>query len=802
MKIPISWLKDFVDITVPVEDLAHQLTMAGLEVAAIETIGGWKNCFVGHLEKVENHPNADRLTLCTVDTGNATQQVVCGAPNVLAGQKIAFAMVGAELIDARTGNPKILKAAKIRGIVSEGMVCSEKELGLGEYHEGIVVLPEDAPVGVALSDYLGDQVIDFEVTPNRPDWLSVLGIAYEVAALTGTSVHEPEINYREEGSPINSQAEIIIQATDLCARYTASLIRGVTVGPSPQWLQDRLSKAGMRSINNVVDATNYVMLEYGQPLHAFDYETLLGRKIIVRRAYTGEVMETLDGETRTLNSSNLVIADDRDTRAIAGIMGGTNSEITCKTTDVLLESASFDPTNNRQTSQALQIRTEASVRFEKGLRPGLADIALWRTTQIIQRVAGGTVARGILDVYPGKEELPIQWFTTERMNKVLGVAYPMGEVKQILTSLGFVCQESDTSSLCVTVPCWRSDISIEDDLVEEVARIKGYDSIPTTMLSTPIPSYQPEVLRQFRERIRDLLVREGMQETISYSATGLDSLERVRSVGDDTSLLKLANPMSVEYQYLRPTLRPSVMRTLSANLSYEKGPVSIFEIGRVYLRREGKLPDEREIAAGVLYGPRTEEGWLALGDRFNFYDGKGIVEALLGQLGLRSRFNLCNDPFLHPGKAASITINSFEVGVIGEVHPLVNEAFNIDDGAVIFFELDLRNLLGASLEFPRIKPLPRYPSSIRDIAILVDKSVSSAEVKLVVEGEPMVERAVLFDVYDGEGIPVGKSSLAYRLYFRSADRTLSSEEVNRALGNTVKSLERELKASLRTGATE
>ena len=802
MKIPISWLKEFVDIIVPVEELAHRLTMAGLEVADIETIGGWENCFVGHVDKVEQHPNADRLTLCTVDTGNGTQQVVCGAPNVAAGQKIAFARVGAELIDGHTGKPMTLKAAKIRGVVSEGMVCSEKELGLGEDHEGIIVLPKDAPLGVPLSDYLGDQVLDLEVTPNRPDWLSVLGVAYEVAALTGVSVHPPAADYPEEGIHISSQARVIIQAPDLCPRYTASLIRGVSVGPSPRWLQDRINRAGMRPINNVVDVTNYVMLEYGQPLHAFDYETLLRRRIVVRRAYTGEVMDTLDGLTRTLDSSNLVIADDRDARGIAGVIGGIDSEITDKTTDVLLESASFDATNNRQTAQALHLRTEATIRFEKGLRPGLAEVALRRTTQLIQQVAGGTVARGILDVYPGRAEPSSLRFTADRMKKVLGVEYPMGQVKEVLTSLGFVCQEEDSSALRVTAPYWRSDISIEDDLVEEVARVKGYESIPTTMLSTPIPAYEPQTLREFRERMRDLLVREGMQETISYSVTGLDSLKRARVVEDATPLLKVANPMSGDYQYLRPTLRASLMRTLSANLSHQKGSVSIFEIGRVYLRRERDLPDEREVAAGVLYGPRSEEGWLASEDHFTFYDGKGVVEALLGHLGLGSRFQMRDDPFLHPGKAASIMVNDSEVGVLGEVHPLVQEAFDIDEGSVAFFELDLEKLQESILERPPLKPLSRYPSSIRDIAILVDKGVSSAQVQSVVEGQPLVEQVVLFDVYEGEGIPTGKSSLAYRLYFQSPDRTLSSEEVNLAVGKAVKSLEKELGASLRSGEVE
>ena len=800
MKIPLSWLREFVDITVPVPELAHRLTMAGLEVAEIETIGGWDNCYVGYVEAVERHPNADRLTLCTVNIGNGTQRVVCGAPNVAPGQKVAFARVGARLIDAHTGKPADLKAAKIRGVESEGMICSERELGLGDDHDGIVVLPKDAPLGTPLADYLGDQVLDLEVTPNRPDWLSVLGVAYEVAALTGATVRQPEVYYPEEGIPVSSQASVIIQAPDLCPRYTASLIRGVSVGPSPRWLQDRLRKADMRPINNVVDATNYVMLEYGQPLHAFDYETLLRSRIIVRRAYTGEVMETLDGATRSLDSSNLLIADDRDARGLAGIIGGADSEITDATTDVLLESASFNPTNNRHTAQSLRLRTEATVRFEKGLRPGLADAALRRATQLIQQVAGGTVARGIIDVYPGRKDTPSLFITADRMKKVLGTEFPMDQVKEVLTSLGFGCQEEEASALRVTVPYWRSDVTIEDDLVEEVARIVGYDSIPTTMLSTPIPVYERQTLRDFRERVRGLLVREGMQETISYSLTGLDALKRARAVDDDSALIKVANPMSEEYRYLRPTIRASLMRTLASNLSYQKGSISIFEIGRVYLSREKDLPDERETAVGVLYGPRSEEGWLGSGDQFGFYDAKGVVEALLGQLGLSGQFQSCNDPFLHPGKGVSVLPDDSTVGVVGEVHPLVQEAFEIDGGSVAFFELDLERLLESISQQRRpLRPLSRYPSSIRDIAILVSKDVSSAGIRSVIESQPLVDRAVLFDAYEGEGVPPGKSSLAYRLYFQSAEKTLSSEEVGQALSKVVKSLEREVGAVLRGG---
>ena len=803
MKIPLSWLREFVDLEVSAEELAHRLTMAGLEVGDVIITGGWENCFVGYVEKVEPHPNADRLVLCTVNVGDGSdQRVVCGAPNVAAGQKIAFAHVGAMLIDGRSGKSVSLKAAKIRGVVSEGMVCSEKELGLGQDHDGILVLHKDASVGMPLDEYMGDQVLDLEPTPNRSDWLSVLGVAYEAAALTGSPVHEPEVIYPEEGLPISSQISVSIGAPELCPRYTASLIKGIVVGPSPRWLQQRLEKCDVRPINNVVDVTNYVMLEYGQPLHAFDYETLLRQRIHVRRAYTGESMVTLDGNPLPLCSKHLVIADDRDARALGGVIGGLDSGITEATTDVLLESASFDPANNRHTAQDFNLRTEATIRFEKGLRPDLTVAALRRATQLIRQVAGGTVAKGIVDEYPQNRKENGILLTSERMKKVLGMEHSMDQAKQVLDSLGFQSQLEGTSALRVTAPYWRSDISIEDDLVEEVARISGYDAIPTEMLSAPIPHHQGQYMRDFREQVRDLLVREGLQEVISYSAVGLDMLKKARSVEDESSLLKVANPISREYQYMRPTLRASLLHTLAFNTAHQADSVGIFEIGRVYLKRQNDLPREPETAAGLLYGQRPGYGWLISEDRYNFYDAKGVVEALLTHLGVVGVFQPVPDPFFHPGKTASVLVNDSPVGVVGEVHPLVQESFEIDGGAVAFFELDLNRLQEAlPKDTQAVQPLARYPASTRDISILVDATVQAAQIQSVIEGQPLVEQALLFDAYEGEEAPSSRVSLGYRIHFRAPDRTLSSEEVNKTLARVVRLLETEVGASLRGGET-
>ena len=406
MKIPLSWLREYVDIDLSSKELAHRLTMAGIEVGEVTVVGGWTNCVVGHVEKVEPVPNADRLTMCTVNSGDGDVQVVCGAPNVAAGQRIAYAGIGARLFNPHSGKTEALKAARIRGVTSQGMICSELELGLSNEHTGILVLPEDAPVGMDLTEYMGDEILELELTPNRFDCMSVLGVAHEVAALTGRRVREPDLAYPEDGGPVEGQASVEVGDPDLCPRYTATLIRGITIGPSPKWLQERLSKAGMRPINNVVDITNYVMLEYNQPLHAFDFGKVAEGKIIVRRAMEGEVLVSLDGTERKLSTDMLVIADPKGPVGLAGVMGGANSEMTDGTTDVFLESATFDAGNNRRTSQALGMPTEASARFEKGLKPDLAPLGLARATQLIQQIAGGTVAKGILDAFPARTQPP------------------------------------------------------------------------------------------------------------------------------------------------------------------------------------------------------------------------------------------------------------------------------------------------------------------------------------------------------------------------------------------------------------
>ena len=800
MKVPLSWLREYVEVDLPAQELAHRLTMAGVEVGDVIELGGWNDCFVGEVLQVGPHPNADRLSLCRVTTGAEEMEVVCGAPNVAVRQKICFAKVGANLYNTHTEKHEPLRAARIRGVVSEGMICSELELGLGEGHEGIVVLPEDAPLGMPLDQYMGDTVLDLELTPNRLDCLSVLGVAHEVAALTGKTVREPEVSYPEEGPPVEQQASISIAEPELCHRYTATVIRGLTIGPSPQWLQDRLTRAGLRPISNVVDVTNYVMLEFNQPLHAFDLDKVKDRTIIVRRARPGETLETLDGVERNLNPEVLVIADSQDAVGMGGVIGGANSEIGPETTDMLLESATFNGYNNRQTAETFRLRTEATLRFEKGLRPELAPIALRRATQLIQQVAGGAVAPGIIDIYPGVEEpKPAVSLTLQRLKAVLGMDLDMDQVEQVLGSLGFQTRRTGPSSLSVDVPYWRNDINIEEDLIEEVVRIVGYDSVPTTMLSTPIPYHQPSAMLELRERVKDALATVGMQEIISYPLVDLEDLEKADQLDQGNPPLRIANPMSASQQYLRTTLRASVLATLAYNQGHSQGPFRFFETGKVFLPRPGQLPEERQVAAGALSGLRSEPSWLAESEFLDFFDAKGMMTGALRRLGIDPMYEPAEDPSLHPGKTARILGQSAQLGIIGELNPAVRDRFDLHSQPVVLFELDLDQILALqSQSRDNFRPLARFPVAIRDLALVVSAEVPAGRVLDIIRGHRLVERADLFDVYIGENIPDGAKSLAFHVYFQSHERTLTAEEVNRSLEGLLRNLEGQVDASLRS----
>ncbi len=799
MKVSLNWLKEYVSISLSHSELAQKVTMAGLEVKGVEVVGGqWENIVVGQLTAVNPHPNADRLRLTTVELGTGQETVVCGAPNLHVGDKIAYARVGAQLIDGHSGELVRLKSAKIRGVVSSGMVCSEKELGISDSHEGIMVLPPDAPVGVPLADYLGDAILNLEVTPNRPDCLSVIGIAREIAALTGQSLRLSEISYEEVLPPTEQQVAVEIRASDLCPRYCASLITGVKIAESPPWLQHRLLAGGMRPINNIVDITNYVMLEYGQPLHAFDYSLVRGKRIIVRRAASGEKMTTLDGVERLLSGDMLVIADAERSVAVAGVMGGANSEVAPETTSILLEAASFNPASIHYTGRTLGLPSEACMRFERGISPELTVPALKRATQLMVQLAGGKAARGWVDVYPGKRETMPILLSTAEVKRILGIEFSFDRIINVLVSLGFDCQRQSAAEVMVTAPHWRSDIRLTVDLIEEVVRITGYDQIPTTTLSQPIPKQNPEPVIGLKRQMRNKLAGYGFQEIISYSLTSLDMLNKLSPESRPLKLmpLRVMNPMTVEQEYLRPNLRTGLLSALSANRKYEEGGIKLFELGRVYLARSKELPEEREMLCGILNGPRLEMSWHGSDRTLDFFDAKGVVEGLLGQFSIAVSFESSSDESMHSARQASIVVSGKKVGIVGEFHPRVAENFDIS-GATYLFEIDLAVLLPFALGNRVFQPIPRFPAVVRDMALVVDDEVAHQRVLDVIKTSPLVERVALFDVYSGEQVPKGKKSLAYRITFQSPTQTLTDDEVNRVQQQILDKLSRDLGATLR-----
>ncbi len=801
MKVSLKWLHDYVDPGLPPEETAARLTMAGLEVKAIHRTGGsWQNVVVAEVISVSPHPNADRLRLATVNLGNRTQTVVCGAPNVAAGQKVPFASVGAWLRDGHTGQPAQLKPAKIRGVLSEGMICAEKELGISEEYSGIMVLPPDAPVGMPLADYLGDVVLEVEITPNRPDCMSVKGIAHEVAALTGRTIKSPDLGYIEGGQPIASLASVEIADPDLCPRYCASVITGVKVAPSPPWLQQRLTACGMRPINNIVDATNYVMLEYGQPLHAFDYDRLADHKIIVRRAREGEVIISLDGSERKLDPGMLVIADPRHAVAVAGVMGGLDSEISEVTTSVLVESASFNPASIRRTSAGLKLRTEASMRFERALSRELTMPALRRVTRLILQIAGGTAASGVIDVYPGKLEEKWLRLSAARVRGLLGMELDIESIERTLGLLGFTCRGAGPSDeIEVMAPYWRSDVQGTADLVEEIARIIGYDRIPLTQLSAPIPAHEPAPRLDLREALRDAMVGCGFQEVLTYSLTSGASISKLYPSGQSCGPepMKVANPLSQEQSVLRTTLRANLLACFARNEKYEDGGIRLFEIGKVFRPRDKGQPNEVEMLCAVLGGPKLPVSWRGQAGVIDFYDAKGVVEAVFDRLGIVVAFAPSTaDETFRTGRAAVINAGGATAGALGEVHPKVAEGFELGR-TVYLLELDLEVLLPLAPATRRYQPLPKYPGVIRDIAIILERSVEWSRVERLVRSFPLVVSCQPFDLYEGKQVPEGKKSLAFRVVYLSPDRTLTDEEAGKVHQQIIERLGQELGAVLR-----
>lgn len=804
MKLSLNWLRDFVDVDLPVPELARLLIDATAEVEGWETIGAsWDpdKIRVAEVLAVEPHPNADRLRLVTVNAGSGEQQVVCGAPNVAAGQKVAFATEGARLIDGHTGELATLKLRPIRGVESAGMVLSEKELGLSEDHEGILVLPPDAPIGRPLVEQLGDIVFDISTWANRADLLGVLGFGRETAALTGKVLREPDRTYAESIKNVEDLVSVTIQDPDLCLRFTASVIQGVTIGPSPAWMQERLQKAGMRPINNVVDITNYVMLETGQPLHAFDYDLVREKRIVARRATPGEKLVTLDDVEREFDGEMLLICDGGGPVGVAGVMGGGNSEVNPSTKNVLLEVANFRAGSIRRTSTYLKLRTEASLRFEKGLGPEMAEYAQRRALHLFEQLTGGQVARGLVDVYPGKQPRPTIIVEASRIEQVLGIEVPVEDVRRILTDLGFVCHFVPPGKYSVQPPDWRPDVVIADDVIEDIGRIHGYDKLPATMLRGTLPEPEPTPLMDLRERIRDGVAALGFQEVITYTLSDLGKLKRLLDPDDRlrNEPLAVVNPVAAQYTYLRTTVRPSILETYANNRRHTDGALRIFEIGLEYLPVEADLPHERPVLVAALGGTR-ESRWNRTGpERLDFYDAKGMVEALLDGLGIAANYAPREEHAFLRGHTAEIRVGREVVGILGQVHPDTAAAFDVDE-PVFLVELWLEDLVRHLPERPAYSAPSKFPEVRQDVSLLVDVATPAGRILEIARNHrsgTVRVSADIFDEYRGQGVGDGKKALALRLRYQAADRTLTDADVAKIQQGLMTRLTKELGATLR-----
>lgn len=808
MKVTLNWLKQYVDFNWSPEELAERLTMLGLEVEGVQRLGGeFAGVVVAQVLAKDKVAGSDKLSVNRVHDGTGERTIICGAPNHQPGDKVALILPNFALpLKAGEKEPFVIKERKVFGVVSQGMMCSKQELGLGEDGDGIIILPADAKVGQPFAEHLGrvgsDVVYDLEVTPNRPDLNSVIGIAREIAALTGNPLRIPECGVPNAQGGVLDSVAVRLTEPELCPRYTARVVTGVKVGPSPDWLRQTLEKVGIRSISNVVDVTNYVMLETGQPLHAFDYHLIAksaaGKPtIVVRRAAAEEKFKTLDNQERTLTSDMLLIADEQKGIALAGIMGGANTEIRDDTRDVLIESAYFTPPNIRRTSKALGLRSESSYRFERGCDVGIADYASQRAAQLILQTAGGTLVPGVLDAYPQPakaKEISLRFAKTDAL---LGVAIAPERQVKLLTSLGLgVLPNTDGQSATFSIPTFRVDLKREVDLIEEIARLHGVDKIPSTAPRGAVGAHPFDAVYDEIAAVRRLLSGLGLNEAqgqtlVSGAECGMRSAECV----------PLANPLSSDMDVLRPSLLPGLIHSLRHNLNRKHNDVALFEIGRVFTNVNGQTKEERRVAI-ALTGARALAFWS--GDdrdaKFEVMDLKGLVEDLLEHFGLRGvQFGKRAEPNALFLESAAVTLGGkVQLGELGQLLPALAKQYDLRD-AVFLAELRLDELLARGNRNKSFKPLPQFPASRRDVAMLVPEATThDAVLQAVKQAKPAnLESVELFDIFRGKNVPAGQKSLAYAFTYRAADKTLTDNDVNAAHAKAVDALKQKLSATVR-----
>ncbi|MCH3962837.1 MAG: phenylalanine--tRNA ligase subunit beta [Clostridium sp.] len=792
MKVPVRWLKDYVNVDIPAKELGDKLTLSGSKVEEVITTGDEINSVVtGKIIKIEKHPDADKLFVCSVDIGKEEPiQIVTAATNMKEQDIVPVALHGSTI----HGGVKI-KKGKLRGIMSNGMFCSEEELGIAGDKPvyGLMILPGSTPIGSDIKSVLDldSSVIDFEITSNRPDCLSVMGIARETAAILNGKYRAPDMSYREcRDEDIKDKLKVEVE-DELCRRYIAKIIRNVKIAQSPGWMQKRLLESGVRPINNIVDITNFVMLELGQPMHAYDLRNVGSRTIVVRRAGDGEKFTTLDGEERELDRNVLTIRDGERAIGLAGIMGGLNSEIKDDTRDIVFECANFDGTNIRISAQKLSLRTEASSRFEKDLDPNLAEIAMNRACHLVEKLGAGEIIEGSIDIYNKKIEPHYLEVDSCWINKFLGIDISAEQMAQYLDRLELKA-EINSSMLKIHVPTFRSDINIKEDVAEEVARIYGYDKIPSTIIDSVNTRGGKSEKQKLDDKIIDILIASGLNQSISYSFFSRKSFDKI-CLDEDSQLRKVVtirNPLGEDYSVMRTTTIPPMMEALGRNYSRNNKSARLFEIGRIYIPKDdmNKLPDEKNMVTAGMYG------------NVDYFDLKGVVENILSSFQIKD-FSLkreSSNPTFHPGRTANLYIKNKFIGVFGEVHPNVVENYGIEDRCYIF-ELNLDLIYRYSNSDKKYRPLPKFPAVSRDIAVLVDKDVLVEDVENIIrhQGGKMVENIKLFDVYTGKQIERGKKSIAYSISYRLENRTLTDSEVNKVHDRILKNLENKLGAKLR-----
>lgn len=801
MKVTLNWLREFVSMALPLDRLAERLAMAGLEVEGISEQGA-EPVQAAQIARIDPHPQSDHLVICHVTTGGETLPVVCGATNMKAGDKVALAREGTVL----PGGQRV-ERAEIRGQLSCGMLCSEAELGLSHDHSGLLILSADAPLGEELFAFLGlrDTILDVAITPNRGDCLSVLGLAREIAALTGEPLRASKPRVRERGATITDQARVTIADPDLCPRYAARVVTGVQVAPSPARMRWRLEATGIRALNNLVDVTNYVMLERGQPLHAFDLTALAGAEIVVRRARDITAIATLDGQARALAPDDLLICDRDRGVAIAGVMGGENSEVREQTTTVLLESAYFVPETVRRTARRLGLRSEASYRFERGVDPQGTVLALNRAAALLAELARGQVSRGVIDVCPQPLTPAVIPLRARRVATFLGTAVEGAEIKQCLRTLGMVVKRERRDTWRVTVPSHRADVTQEADLIEEIARLRGYNTIPTLLPRSEVQEKRPDREGFWSRRVRACLAAQGLAEMLNLSFTSASLNALFPGLVSAVSPVPIMNPLSAEDAEMRLSLLSNLTRALQLNLRQGEVGVAAFELGKVFSKGEGSLvieqKQERLSLAGVLYGSWPVTGIGQDGRKIAFADLKGILEAVWQELHCQTQVRWTRAvevSFLHPGQAAVLSINGTTLGVAGALHPGHCAELGLSEAPWVF-ELDGATLLHYARFATRYQPLSRFPAAVRDVAIVAYEELPVQAVIDAVNAlaNPLITGARLFDLYRGNPIPVHKKSLAYSIAYRATDRTLTALEVNALHAQVIEHLVRTLGVEVR-----